>query len=75
MSHSSRMDVDQSLIAKIKDQNENSMHGKTSTTVPNHPKNQIKHAVHNTMACWLPYLTDIHCVTILWQGGDDGIDA
>jgi hypothetical protein len=41
------MDVDQSLMAKIKDQNENGMQGKISTTVPNRPKSQIKDAMHN----------------------------
>jgi hypothetical protein len=47
MSHSPKMDVDQSLMAKIKDQNENGMHRKISTTVPNCPKSQIKDAVRN----------------------------
>jgi hypothetical protein len=42
MSHSPRMDVDQS---------ENGMHGKISTTVPNRPKSQIKDAMHNSLSC------------------------
>jgi hypothetical protein len=41
------MDVDQSLMAKINDQNENGMHWKTISTIPNCQKSQIKHAVHN----------------------------
>jgi hypothetical protein len=41
------MDVDQSLMTKVNDQNENGMYGKTSTTVPNCPKNQIKYAACN----------------------------
>jgi hypothetical protein len=51
MSHSPEMDVNQSLMAKIKDQNENGMHGKISTTIPNRPKSQIKHAVRNNITC------------------------
>jgi hypothetical protein len=48
MSHCPKISLDQSLMARIKDQNKNGMHGKISTTVPNCPKSQIKDAVHNT---------------------------
>jgi hypothetical protein len=37
-------------MARIKDQNKNGMHGKISTTVPNHPKSQIKDAVRNRLS-------------------------
>jgi hypothetical protein len=47
MSHRPKISLDQSLMARIKDQNKNGMHGKISTTIPNHPKSQIKDAVCN----------------------------
>jgi SPX domain protein involved in polyphosphate accumulation len=63
MSHRPKISLDQSLMARIEDQNKNGMHGKISTTVPNHSKSQIKDAVRNNTTFWLHNQTVVLCVT------------